>query len=116
MVRPKPSKLAKTKATHNAPGATEALLSTRRSKAKLKMTSTSRANSPIPIQVCLLRSSQRMSFQSMARTCARKIMFAPSDFQVGDHKGPHSTPHHSIDSNKIGKGVATVYNEKENPS
>src|SRR5215469_9924359 len=98
MVRPNPSKLAKTKATHNAPGATEALLSTRRSKAKLKMTSTSRANSPMPIQVCLLRSSQRISFQSMAKTCSRKIMSAPSTFQAeeagipvprtGFHKGP----------------------------
>src|SRR5437588_8245724 len=77
MVRPSPSKLAKTKATHDAPGAIAALLSTRKSKAKLKMTSTSRANKPIPIQVCLLRSSQRISFQRIASTCSRKVIAAP---------------------------------------
>src|SRR5713101_504174 len=41
------------------------------------MTSTSRAKRAMPVQVCLLRSSQRMSFQRMASTCSRKIMMPP---------------------------------------
>src|SRR5579864_4041150 len=78
MVRPSPSRLAKTKATHSTPGAMAALLSTRRSKAKLKITSTSSANSPMLVQVCLLRSSQRMSFQRMASTCSKNVTVVPS--------------------------------------
>src|SRR5712692_3511340 len=88
IVRPNPSKLAKTNATHNAPGATAALLSTRRSKAKLKITSTSRANNPIPVHICLLRSSQRRSFHRIAPTCARKVI--KLHFHVNTQYAHHS--------------------------
>ncbi len=52
---------AKVKVTHSTPGATCLTLATRSSKAKLKMTMTSRAKTNIELNISLVRNSATIS-------------------------------------------------------
>src|SRR4030042_5157111 len=70
---------AKAKATHRSPGAKRAVSIGASSKAKLKTKVTTRAKTSMELSISLVRSSARMSFQTMAVTFLRYALTSGSD-------------------------------------